>query len=408
MRWETYATDTALAARRFSETRTLYDDCDNFNNFEVASPSSIYSGPWSTTTIDGRTCFYKAPMEYTGYKFHLTSRQTITPTSATDLVMLWKRHITTDQFKVYVSTSRTSFPATPIAAFGGESGWTEEIIPLSAYAGQALYLRLEFTGGSAYSTPDAGIWIDSILTRETVNPELEIQPIHDSLITAPATPGTYRFAATLTDLNGNEHGIADELTLTVTSPFTFQQQPDGTLVLAAYTGTAATLAVPAEWDGRAVTAIAAGAFANAPNLTTLTLPSSITSLGQDALAASTLRHVHFRGAAPAASTLFGVATPTVYFTSGSTGFGSSYAGRPAVLWNPVITDFKLDPINGPRLDFSAHTHLRYVLEYTRDLAQQTWEPLVTNSPASAAAQVSVPSPDGSQPRFFRLRALTPE
>ena len=410
-KWETYAVDTALNSRRFSETKTLIDDCANFNGFQITTPSStpIYSSEWTTVTADGATCFYKAPMEYTGRAFHLTSLQTITPQHNTDLILHWKRHITADLFKVYVSQNRNSFSSTPIASLGGTSGWTDTLIPLGAYAGQAIYVRLEYTGGNAYGTPDAGIWIDKISTRTTVNPELEAQPIHDTVITAPTAPGTYRFAATLTDLGGVEHGLADELALTVIAPFVFDVLPDGSARLVSYTGSAAKFVIPSIWEGRAVTAIAANAFASAPNLKTLIIPASVTTFEPSALASSSLLNVYLHGDAPAGSSLFGTGTPTVYFKIGATGFGSgTLAGRPALQWNPVVSNIAFDPVNGLTVQFSAHTNLSYVLEYATNLTQQTWTPISTNRPVSSAAQTLDPSNGNEPARFYRIYALEPE
>ena len=410
-KWEAYAVDTTLSSRRFSETATLIDDCANFNGFQITTPSStpIYSSEWTTVIADGVTCFYKAPMEYTDYKYHLTSTQPITPQYNTDLVLHWKRFIFADLFKVYVSPDRNSFPVTPVASLGGSSGWTDTIIPLGAYAGQSIYVRLEYTGGNAYSSPDAGIWIDKISTRTTVNPELETQPIYDTVITTPTVPGTYRFAATLTDLDGVEHGPADELTLTVVAPFVFEVLLDGTARFVSYTGDAAKFVVPSVWEGRAVTAIAANAFAAAPNLKTLIIPASVATVEPLALASSSLLNIYLHGDAPAGSNLFGAGAPTVYFKHGAAGFGpGTLAGRPALQWNPTVSNIAFDPVKGLTVQFSAHTNLSYVLEYATNLTQRTWTPISTNRPASSAAQILDP-PGGNAPaRYYRIYALEPE
>ena len=211
LNWTTFSTNHPLISRRFSEVSTLWDDCDDFSVFEVTSTSSHKD--WSLSTTSGvANCFYKQPGGYSNRKYHLTSYSTITPTASTRLVLRAKYRLSSDVFRVLVSTDRSSF--TEIGSGVGTRDWSDIPIDLSAYAGQAVYIRLEYVVGGYYS--DGGIWIDSISTQEMTNPELEGQPIHyTTLSNLPA--GTHTLAAALTDTNALTHRRGPAFTLTVNS-----------------------------------------------------------------------------------------------------------------------------------------------------------------------------------------------
>lgn len=76
------------------------------------------------------------------------------------------------------------------------------------------------------------------------------------------------------------------------------------------------------------------AFAGCSSLTNLTLPESLQTLGNSAFATcSSLREIYFLGNAPSAGVgvLSGDDNATVYYLPGTTGWGATYCGRPAVL-----------------------------------------------------------------------------
>jgi hypothetical protein len=207
--WEPFVIDTALASRRFSETTTLWDDCDDFSVFEITSTSTYKDWVYSTTSgVDN--CFYKQPGGYSNHEYHLTSLSTITPGASTRLQLRAKYDLGGDGFRVLLSTDRVAF--TEIWAGSGTVDWSSVGIDLSAYAGQAVYVRLEYTGGSYYL--DGGIWIDSISTQEVVNPELEGQPVHYTALTNLPV-GFHTLSAVLSDTNGVEHGLSPAFTLAV-------------------------------------------------------------------------------------------------------------------------------------------------------------------------------------------------
>lgn len=107
-----------------------------------------------------------------------------------------------------------------------------------------------------------------------------------------------------------------------------------------YTG---HLPLPAVLNGLLVTAIADGAFVSRALLTSVTIPDSVTSIGSYAFEHCTsLTSVLFTGNAPAMNTtVFYSAPATLYYLPGTTGWSSSFAGRPAVCWNPAFSSTSL-------------------------------------------------------------------
>ncbi|MDR2850187.1 MAG: C10 family peptidase, partial [Verrucomicrobiota bacterium] len=293
--WADFAEDTALNAHRFLQTTTLLDDCANFTTF--FQPEAPGAGTWQISTSDGvPNCAY---LDVRGFVTRmLRSITPVTPGPSSRLVLRWKRNLASPM-GVEVSTSGTG-GWTEIASFNGRASWQTESIPLAAYAGQAVYIRLNYVTGSTYPN-DGGIWIDSLSLQTVTNAEYEEQPVHYTGLAAPAA-GTHVLRAIIVDTAGTAHVAGPDFTLTVPSPFTFAATPGGTAALVSYSGSATKLTVPATWEGRPVTAVATGAFAGAAGLTSVTLPASVASLADGAFSgAVALQSVYFLGDAPAAT-----------------------------------------------------------------------------------------------------------
>ncbi len=208
--WELFAEDTALLSRRYSAIETPWDECADFSEFEITSTST--NKDWTISTTSGvANCFYKQPGGYSNREYHLTSHSTITPTASTYLALHAKYNLANDRFRVLLSTDRSTF--TEIWSAAGTIDWSDIKIDLSAYAGQAVYVRLEYVTGSYYS--DGGIWIDSIGTLEVTHPELEGQPVHYTVL-ENLEAGSYTLAAKLVDTDQVEHALGPQFTLEVT------------------------------------------------------------------------------------------------------------------------------------------------------------------------------------------------
>jgi hypothetical protein len=152
----------------------------------------------------------------------------------------------------------------------------------------------------------------------------------------------------------------------VQAQFTYTTN-NGAIIITRYTGAGGVVTVPGTIKGLPVTAIGVqafsatsisqvlipdsvisigpAAFSNCGSLTNVTLGSGVTSIGDSAFAlCAKLKRVNCRGNAPKLVNASGSAGPnvfrgtlaTVYYLSGTTGWGKTFGGRPTVLWNPPV------------------------------------------------------------------------
>lgn len=86
-----------------------------------------------------------------------------------------------------------------------------------------------------------------------------------------------------------------------------------------------------------ITTIESATFASCSSLPSITIPNTVTSIGSSAFSSCTkLTRVNFRGNAPSyGSNVFYSSTPTVYYILGTTGWGSTYSGRPTAPYNTL-------------------------------------------------------------------------
>jgi hypothetical protein len=162
-----------------------------------------------------------------------------------------------------------------------------------------------------------------------------------------------------------------------------------------------------------VASIGEYAFSGCTNLISIAIPSSVTSLGSGAFSFCTnLRGVYFKGNAPSAVSEIFVSTAnvTAYYLPGSTGWGTTFAGRPTAFWAlpyPLILDFP--PAFGVQTNrfgfiISWATNIAVVVEACTDLANPAWHPLQTNTLADGWCYSSDPRWTNYPSRFYRLRS----
>ncbi|HRR34855.1 MAG TPA: C10 family peptidase [Kiritimatiellia bacterium] len=398
-RWMPFAEDTTLASRRYSEQRELLDNCADFTGFEVTSTETYKD--WTISTDSGVDhCFYKQAGGYWDREYHLTANAPVTPGAGTRLLMRWKYMFYMERFRVMVSSDRSTF--TEIWSTDGTSDWTEQAIPLGAYAGQSIYLRLEYVPESYYT--EGGVWIDTLWLQEVEYPELEGQPVHVTLLTDPFEAGSYTLASVVKDANGAFHTRSPAFTLNVVaSRFAHRLEPGGSVTLTNYYGSDQRLEIPSEWEGGPVSGIAANTFAGTPVVSVI-LPASITTIETGAFAgAASLQRLFFAGDAPsvAANALEG-SNVTVYYLPGRTGWSSSLGGRPALLWNPAGTG--LGFLNGIFSFTLTGTALIPVhVQATTNLQSAVWFSLTnTVIDGSGAVKVSDPESPAHDTRFYRF------
>lgn len=131
-----------------------------------------------------------------------------------------------------------------------------------------------------------------------------------------------------------------------------------------------------------VTNIGDGAFHDCYSLTSVTIPSSVASI-QDYgfLWCTNLARVYFRGNAPwTGSYVFYDVPATIYYLPDTTGWGATFAGRPAVLWNPFFSGMAYDTgLRQCTLTITGTPHIPIAIETCTNLLAPVWVPLLTTN-----------------------------
>jgi len=170
-------------------------------------------------------------------------------------------------------------------------------------------------------------------------------------------------------------------------------------------GRAGSYAVPI-----GVVSIASDAFLNCSQLTRVFVPSSVTTIGNQAFDYCTgLSAFYFLGNAPTVyPSGFASSTATVFYMPGTTGWQSTFAGRPTLLWNPVVQldapGFGPQPGGGFGVPVSGSSNLVVVLEVSQSLEPPGWFPLATNTLLNGSSQFIDPTYTNRPSSFYRLRS----
>jgi hypothetical protein len=121
------------------------------------------------------------------------------------------------------------------------------------------------------------------------------------------------------------------------APFNYTTN-NATITITKYFGPGGAVTIPKTINGLPVTSIGDCAFCRCGILTSVTIPNSVASTGNDAFAGCTsLTSVYFAGNAPilgGVNVFLDANNATVYYLAGTTGWGTTFGGRPTVLWNP--------------------------------------------------------------------------
>jgi hypothetical protein len=166
-----------------------------------------------------------------------------------------------------------------------------------------------------------------------------------------------------------------------------------------------------------VTGVGAGAFSWCTSLTSVTIGNSVKSIGDTAFShCDWLTSVYFRGNAPSVGAdVFDFRFPgqgpfwdpaTVYYLPGTTGWSTSLAGLPTVLWNPQVQTSSAGlgvRTNQFGFTISGTGNLVLVVEASTNLANPAWLPLQTNTLTSGSYYFSDPQWTNYPGRFYRLR-----
>ena len=162
--------------------------------------------------------------------------------------------------------------------------------------------------------------------------------------------------------------------------------------------------------GKNVTRISDYVFSGCTSLIIITIPNSVTNIGNSTFYnCINLTSIYFKGNAPSvsSSSFKGDNNATVYYLAGTTGWGPTFAGRPAVLWNPqVLTSVASFGVWTNRFGFTitGTSNLVIVVEACTDLANPIWSPLQTNTLSGNSFYFSDPQWTNYPGRFYRLRS----
>jgi hypothetical protein len=226
---------------------------------------------------------------------------------------------------------------------------------------------------------------------------------------------------------------------------------NGTITITGYTGPGGNVPIPSTIDGLPVTCIGFDSFGANYSLTSVTIPDSVTNiqnaevggfglgdyggvfwgctnltnvvvgkglsyLGLGAFSGCTnLLSVYFKGDAPTPGTfmpgpvyVFGNDDPTtVYYLPGTSGWGVTYAGRPAVLWNATVqTNNSSFGVRQNRFgfDISGTPDIPLVVEASTNLAAESWVQLQSCTLTNGLIYFSDAQWSSYPSRLYRIRS----
>jgi hypothetical protein len=160
---------------------------------------------------------------------------------------------------------------------------------------------------------------------------------------------------------------------------------------------------------------ALGAFYGCSSLTNVTIGKGLAYLGAGAFNyCNNLPGVFFRGNAPTLGIdYFGEDSfhpdelVTLYYLTGTTGWSSTYAGRPTMLWNPLVQT--TDGSFGVRqnqfgFNIAGTPDMPLVIEASAALPAGSWTPLQTCTLTNGLLYFSDPQWTNYSKRFYRIRS----
>ena len=159
-----------------------------------------------------------------------------------------------------------------------------------------------------------------------------------------------------------------------------------------------------------VTNIWVGVFYGCTNLTSVTVSKTVSVIGFGAFQNCTnLAGIYFSGDAPLLDVFvfYGTSNAVIYYLPGTSGWSSTYGGRPTMLWNPTIQTSTVSIgslTNGFGFNITGTSSLVIFVEATANLANPVWSVLSTNTLTGGSYDFSDPQWTNHPARFYRLRS----
>ena len=158
-----------------------------------------------------------------------------------------------------------------------------------------------------------------------------------------------------------------------------------------------------------VTNIADYTFSDCTSLSSVTIGNGVTSIRWEAFAdCSSLMGIYFKGNAPDIGPLVfdGTDNATLYYLPGTEGWEDATYDLPTALWNPQVQSDASFVVQANQFGFNitGASSLVIVVESCTNLANPTWSPLQTITPAEDPYYFSDPDWTNCPSRFYRLRS----
>ena len=159
-----------------------------------------------------------------------------------------------------------------------------------------------------------------------------------------------------------------------------------------------------------LTRLAGFTFNNCSRLANVTIPTGITVISNNAFQNCTsLLGVYFKGDAPSlgAAVFNGDTKATVYYLPGTSGWGTTFGGLPAILWNPQVqTAGNSFGVRTNKFGFviAGSSNLVIIVEGCTNLAVPNWSPAGTNTLTNGFSYFGDARWTNFPGRYYRLRS----
>jgi len=149
-------------------------------------------------------------------------------------------------------------------------------------------------------------------------------------------------------------------------------------------------------------------FSHCAKLASAIFPSSVTNISTNGfIVCPALSGLYFTGDAPAVTNDLSAVNVTIYYLPGTTGWDTTWNGRPTALWQPRLRtedqNFGVTP-NGFGFNIDWAPQQTIIVETCADLSTPDWQPLVTNTLGNGLFYFSDPTSPNTPTRYYRVKS----